>query len=511
MATASSSWMPTAGRHNVSIGSSLSKALKARKGQPPQRSKALPERDFYALRYNHKPASIDPTKPGTLEANPGREVTTVRVERPAANSNEVNVFKGDEKPAKEWECVLIFDEATQTFTLEKLDSLVNLNFDGKALPRTRPGCVPASSSAVQTPQRSPVRTAADELEALLEDTGTGLGADPDADAEGEPDPSFFAPKEEEEEEEEEMAGVAGVAARAAPPPPPPAAQSTTSKARPTSSKKSASAPTSTPHSTKAARMSAAAPAPAPSSKPRPRPVPPAPPTASAPSTALPSAKRAALEHRDVEDFEIRGPIAPASAARRASTATTTTMTASPAPPPSAQGFSLALPTASAGPDPLAHQGLYHGHGGGAAAGGGATAPAMESEDEWDEILGHSDNHPTPGHASHPQQQQQQQITITLEEEADDDGLDFLERELLGEDEPMADGDRDGDGDGDVDGDGDGDGGYGDEDEDLEEEIIHASSRVGAGAGPMSMTQFAGGDVAVDDEDDDYSSSEESED
>jgi hypothetical protein len=111
MATASSSWMPAAGRHNVSIGSSLSKALKARKGQPPtQRNKALPERDFYALRCarhifplaalhypalldtyvlpsadNHKPASIDPTKPGTLEVNPGREVTSVRVERPTVN------------------------------------------------------------------------------------------------------------------------------------------------------------------------------------------------------------------------------------------------------------------------------------------------------------------------------------------------------------------------------------------------------------------------------------------
>jgi hypothetical protein len=114
MATASSSWMPAAGRHNVSIGSSLSKALKARKGQPPtQRNKALPERDFYALRCachiflplfcsalhylciikylhslfadNHKPASIDPTKPGTLEVNPGKEVTSVRVERPTVN------------------------------------------------------------------------------------------------------------------------------------------------------------------------------------------------------------------------------------------------------------------------------------------------------------------------------------------------------------------------------------------------------------------------------------------
>ena len=48
------------------------------------------------------------------------------------------VFKGDEKPAKEWDCVLIYDEEKQTFTLEKLDSLVNLNFDGKAQPRARP-------------------------------------------------------------------------------------------------------------------------------------------------------------------------------------------------------------------------------------------------------------------------------------------------------------------------------------------------------------------------------------
>jgi hypothetical protein len=108
MATASS-WMPAAGRHNVSIGSSLSKALKARKGQPPtQRSKALPERDFYALRCahhilphlwiftisftdNHKPASIDATKPGTLEVNQGREVKSVRVERPTVNVRPIHL------------------------------------------------------------------------------------------------------------------------------------------------------------------------------------------------------------------------------------------------------------------------------------------------------------------------------------------------------------------------------------------------------------------------------------
>ncbi|KAH9991434.1 RNA polymerase II transcription elongation factor-domain-containing protein [Russula vinacea] len=202
MATASS-WMPATGRHNVRIGSSLSKALKARKGQPPALKGKLPERDFYALRYNHKPASIDPSKPGTLEVNPGREVTTVRVERPTVNNNEVIVFKGDEKPAKEWECVLIYDEATQTFTLEKLDSLVNLNFDAKAPPRTRPAASPpslSSSSAAQTPQRPQARTAADELEAELEGSSTGLGTG--IDANGKSDSGSFSLARDEEEEGE---------------------------------------------------------------------------------------------------------------------------------------------------------------------------------------------------------------------------------------------------------------------------------------------------------------------
>jgi len=182
---------------------------------------------------------------------------------------------------------------------------------------------------------------------------------------------------------------------------------------------------------------------------------------------------------DVEDFEIRGPIAPPPA-----TTTKRGSAASAPPPPQAQSssFSLALPTAASGPDPLAHhQGLYNG--------------AAESDDEWDEILAQPDRAP-----HHPS------LTITIEDEADD-GLDFLERELLGEDEPMADVDGDGDADGDEEG-----------DEDMEETLLTMLEEVsptprgggGAAAGPMSMNQFVGGSVAVEDEDDEYSSSEESE-
>jgi hypothetical protein len=118
---------------------------------------------------------------------------------------------------------------------------------------------------------------------------------------------------------------------------------------------------------------------------------------------------------------------------------------------------------------------------------------MESEDEWDEILAQPDR-PTSSSAN---QQQQEAPTITIEEEGDDGLDDFLERELLGEDEPMADVDVDGDDD--------------DDDDDLEEAIIggYGSSSVPA-SGPISMNRFAGGDAMVEDEDDDFSSSEDSE-
>lgn len=114
---------------------------------------------------------------------------------------------------------------------------------------------------------------------------------------------------------------------------------------------------------------------------------------------------------------------------------------------------------------------------------------MESEDEWDEILAQPDR-PTSSSA-------QEALTITIEEEGDDGLDDFLERELLGEDEPMADADADGDE---------------DEEDDLEEAIIggYGSPSVPVPAsGPISMNRFAGGDAMVEDEDDDYSSSEES--
>lgn len=296
--------------------------------------------------------------------------------------------------------------------------------------------------------------------------------------------------------------------KAAPMPPPPQTKEPAQSAK---TRHSPAVKKSVPAGTKA-RTSAAHPQ---AQKPMPTPTPPQPPQASKPARAVKppaaspttslgatasSAKRAAASstaerrHPDVEDFEIRGPIAPTSSA----TTKRGVMASAPPPPPARPSFSLALPTAS-GPDPLAHhQGAYNGA-------PSSAAGAAESDDEWDEILAQPDR--TQHGGSH--QQQEPSLTITIEDEADD-GLDFLERELLGEDEPMA----DADGDGDVDGD------EGDEegDEDMEELMLSMLEEVaptprpgggGAGAGPVSMNQFVGGGIAVEDEDDEYSSSEES--
>ncbi|KAJ7590810.1 RNA polymerase II transcription elongation factor-domain-containing protein [Mycena floridula] len=127
MAT-SSSWTPAPGRHEVSVGRSLGRALKARRGASASTSK-LPEKDFYSMRYNFKPSSVDVTKSATLVKDANSKLV---VEHQSTQEDEVHVFLGEEVPAKEWLCVLIYDEENGTFTLEKLDSTIALNLDRKA-------------------------------------------------------------------------------------------------------------------------------------------------------------------------------------------------------------------------------------------------------------------------------------------------------------------------------------------------------------------------------------------
>ncbi|KAH0839586.1 RNA polymerase II transcription elongation factor-domain-containing protein [Lanmaoa asiatica] len=240
MASVDAQWMPVTGRHNVDIGTSLGRALKARKGiAPPKRASNLPDRGFYSFRYNFKPESIDPDKPGSIEVKRTKESTSVTVERPSSQARESHLFKGTEQPVKEYDCVLIYDEdmgvsarlirlafrlmcmALQTFTLEKIDSFMNFSYDRK---------VQTSSSTIQRDMASPMpitsQPADDDIDLARELERDLVGLE---DAEGEPDDDFeeviatvaseqknrrFKEEEEEEEEEEELL----LAASKAPPP-----------------------------------------------------------------------------------------------------------------------------------------------------------------------------------------------------------------------------------------------------------------------------------------------------
>ncbi|KAF9448463.1 hypothetical protein P691DRAFT_759887 [Macrolepiota fuliginosa MF-IS2] len=141
MASTSTSWMPTQGKFQVTIGSSLGRALKARKqgGTPPATNpkRNLPDKDFHSFKYNFKPPSIDSTKAGSIEVKKGKDKTQVAVEHLSSQVGDAYIFAGTETPSKEWDCVLIYDEETGAYTLEKLDSVMHLTWERKRTPTAR--------------------------------------------------------------------------------------------------------------------------------------------------------------------------------------------------------------------------------------------------------------------------------------------------------------------------------------------------------------------------------------
>ncbi|KAI6035573.1 RNA polymerase II transcription elongation factor-domain-containing protein [Pisolithus orientalis] len=216
MASAAIQWAPAPGRHKVAIGSSLARALKARKGPAPPKRSNLPDRDFYSFRYNFTPESIDPDRPGTVEVKRGKESTSISLERPSTQG-ENYVFKGIEHPVKDYDCVLIYDEELGTFTLEKVDGFMTFSYDRKVQ-----GSGPSTQN-VTSPQTSTPQTRDDsDLDKKLEEL---LGTE---DAEGEPDDEYEEVintrnmrKEEEEEEEDLLETLLKPSPPVRPPDPPP--------------------------------------------------------------------------------------------------------------------------------------------------------------------------------------------------------------------------------------------------------------------------------------------------
>ncbi|KAI0317736.1 hypothetical protein OF83DRAFT_1171738 [Amylostereum chailletii] len=314
---------PITGRHKVTVGSTLNKVLKARKGLSASKAN-LVQRDFFTLRYNFKPNTLDTQKPGSISIRRGgSDSSIVRVERPLDHNNascskleeksDSYAWNGTEKHAREWECVLIYDEEMgasprMTFTLEKLESLTSVKNEGNITSSTQPVSSPASAPepARPTPRKPAHRTAVDELEAELLD---GL-----EDADGEPDdsqgPVASAPQpsrrgvEDDEDDEEDIP----IAATFSP------SRAKTAPVKPKPVKKSNVPP------------------PPPKVKAQPK-------KAKAPATS--TTNKRPIQSTDVEEFQISRPPPPK---RRKP---------SPPPPPPPKVFSLALPTSS-GPDPLAY-------------------------------------------------------------------------------------------------------------------------------------------------------------
>ncbi|KIP09857.1 hypothetical protein PHLGIDRAFT_11697 [Phlebiopsis gigantea 11061_1 CR5-6] len=154
------SWLPARGRFSVTMGPSFNRALKLRKNEPPPNSRH--ERHYHVLRSDgdsaasFKPSTVDITKPGAVEFHKHEETRIVKVERPSTHTNdETHLFNGRDIPTKDIDCILIFDEDTKTFTLEKVDSIMTVTYDKKIQKEQRAAGSPMPSSGPSTSASSP--------------------------------------------------------------------------------------------------------------------------------------------------------------------------------------------------------------------------------------------------------------------------------------------------------------------------------------------------------------------
>ncbi|KAF8511179.1 RNA polymerase II transcription elongation factor-domain-containing protein [Gautieria morchelliformis] len=235
MAAAASACDPLTGRRGVDIGTSFTRAWNERTGKTTKRSKDYPNPEYYSLRYQFKPESIDKEAAGSLAPKAG-DGRVFELELPSQQGDS-HRFTAIEQPSKEWECVLLLDPATQQLTIEKLESTLNLNYDGRGKGHLSASASSSAAGASRTKRPAPSSAArVTDLDEDIERTLTGY-----SDAEGEPDDDMdiqaeieaiagVSAKQEEEEEEEEREEeeeeeeeeMEPVDVEPPPPPPPPA-------------------------------------------------------------------------------------------------------------------------------------------------------------------------------------------------------------------------------------------------------------------------------------------------
>jgi len=141
------------------------------KAPPPARSK-IPTKNFYNFRYKFKPESVDDSKNGVLEPKAGSE-SGFRLEHPSTQQDEKLVFNATEQKhsAQNWECVVVYDEETGVYTLEVLDSSLDIQYDSRMTTKASSG---TNGDAIDTVDDEPEsqNIYEEEEEEILEHTGT---------------------------------------------------------------------------------------------------------------------------------------------------------------------------------------------------------------------------------------------------------------------------------------------------------------------------------------------------
>ncbi|OZJ06839.1 hypothetical protein BZG36_00185 [Bifiguratus adelaidae] len=110
---------------------------------------AVPGAVYYSIRYNFRPESIDTTKPGVLKETDQACV----IELPSKEGGDTIPYEGDIESGRDIDCLLIYDEETQTFTLERQAFSISAKNrrkgrQGKEIPTIN---LPPSTSQVTTP------------------------------------------------------------------------------------------------------------------------------------------------------------------------------------------------------------------------------------------------------------------------------------------------------------------------------------------------------------------------
>ncbi|GMK57201.1 hypothetical protein CspeluHIS016_0400350 [Cutaneotrichosporon spelunceum] len=120
--------------------------------------KKRPHDDVVALKYAFKPASVTSETAGVLEPAPSGATGSRVLSFDQANGSS-QVFDVREEAGKTRECVLVWDEDRQTFTLHALPSTLHLTLNRTLSGQRKDGAFPTAASEESPPKKKRATTA----------------------------------------------------------------------------------------------------------------------------------------------------------------------------------------------------------------------------------------------------------------------------------------------------------------------------------------------------------------